>query len=357
MHGSLPELGAQHARALRFHPVTETVLTMAAAERLAVEILVKHKTSAANAREVAQALVAAEAQGQAGHGLSRLPTYAAQALSGKVNGMAEAVVETLSPAAFRIDAGGGFAYPALTRAIEMLSQATPRMGVGAAAVWRSHHCGMAGYTVERLARRGLVALMFANTPKAIAPWAGQHAAFGTNPIACAAPRTDADPVVIDMSMSKVARGKIMVAAREGRRIPEDWAVDANGTPTTDPAAALEGSLLPVGGAKGAQLALLVEILAAALTGANLSCKASSFFSGEGDPPGVGQLLLAFAPGLLAGGCFEERMESLVAAILEQEGTRLPGARRLAASRQAHAQGIRIAADLLDELRRLAGDER
>ena len=320
-----------------------------------MDILVNHKTSRANACEVAQALVAAEAQGQAGHGLSRLPAYAAQSAIGKVNGVAEPVLEILSPAAFRIDARGGFAYPALTQAVRELCRIAPDSRVAAGAVWNSHHCGMAGYTVERLARSGLVALMFANTPKAIAPWNGRQAVFGTNPIAFAAPRARADPLVIDMSVSKVARGKIMMAAREGRSIPLDWAVDASGKPTADPEAALDGSVLPFGGVKGAQLALLVEILAAALTGSHLSYAASSFFNDEGDAPGVGQLLLAFAPDRMSGGLFGERIESLVTAILEQGGTRLPGARRFALREKANSDGITLDAGLFHELRDLASD--
>ncbi|MDH3637830.1 MAG: Ldh family oxidoreductase [Gammaproteobacteria bacterium] len=337
--------------------MSEVVLTLSAAERLAVDVLTNHKTSEPNAREVAQVLVAAEAEGQAGHGLSRLPSYAAQSASGKVNGIATPLVERLSPAMSRVDARGGFAYPALTQAVRVLSDSVPETLVAAAAVWNSHHCGMAGYTVERLARDGLIALMFANTPKAIAPWNGQHAVFGTNPIAFAAPRANAAPVVIDMSMSKVARGKIMVAARQNRSIPLDWAVDTSGQPTSDPQAALDGSILPFGDAKGAQLALLVEILAAALTGSNLSYEASSFFSGAGDPPAVGQLLIAFAPDPVSGERFGERMECLTKAILAQSGTRLPGARRLALRAKAEVDGITIDTDLYQELNALTGDGR
>ncbi len=331
-----------------------TILTLSQAEQLAVEVLVRHQTSEANAREVASGLVAAEAEGQSGHGLSRLPSYAAQSASGKVDGFATPEVERCTPALARVDACGGFAFPALTSAITVLAKTTPDIGVAAAAVWNSHHCGMAGYHVERLARAGLVALMFANTPKAIAPWGGSESIYGTNPIAFAVPRPSATPVVIDLSLSKVARGKIMVAAREGRPIPEGWAVDAAGNPTTDPEAALNGSVLPFGDAKGAALALLVEILAGALTGANLAFEASSFFTGEGDAPAVGQLLITFAPGLVSAGRFEARLESLVQAILSQPGTRLPGARRHALRAGAAADGVRVGDELVAELRALAG---
>ncbi len=330
------------------------VLTLEEAEQLAVDVLVKHRTSPTNAAQVARALVGAEADGQTGHGLSRLPSYTAQSATGKVDGFATPEVESLTPALARIDARRGFAYPALAKAVDMLCDSTPRTLVAAAAVWNSHHCGVLGYHVERLARCGLVALMVANTPKAIAPWGGRDALFGTNPIAFAAPRPGAEPIVVDMSLSKVARGKIMLAAREGRAIPEGWAVDPAGRPTTDPEAALEGSVLPFGDPKGAALALVIEVLAAALTGARLGLEASSFFTGVGDPPAVGQLLIAFSPQPVSGGRFDDRLHTLVTAISAQPGARLPGAHRDERRARAQAEGIVLSPELHRELEALAG---
>ncbi len=333
--------------------MSQVTLTLAQARDLARAALVAHATSEENAAHVAEALVAAEADGQQGHGLSRLPSYCAQSRSGKVDGHAAVGIERVAGACVRVDAGGGFAYPALSAAIEALHDLVPSTGLAAAAVWNSHHCGVAGYHVERLAQRGLVAILFANSPQAIAPWGGNAPLFGTNPIAFAAPRAGAQPVVVDASLSKVARGKIMVAAREGRSIPEGWAVDRAGNPTRDAAAALEGSLLPLGDAKGSALVLMVEMLAAALTGANLGFEASSFFSADGPTPAVGQLLLALDPGPLSGGRFGERVETLVAALGVQPGTRLPGARRFELRERAALEGLRIESALHDELQALA----
>jgi len=203
--------------------------------------------------------------------------------------------------------------------------------------------------VEALARKGLIGLMFANTPKAMAPWGGNRGVFGTNPIAFAAPRTTADPLVIDLSLSKVARGKIMVAEQEGIAIPQGWALDADGKPTTDPKAAMAGTMLPMGDAKGAALVLMVEILAAGLTAAHFGFEASSFFTAEGESPGVGQLLIGLAPDPLSGETFAGRLEILVAAILEQKNTRLPGDRRLALRQEAHKNGILLKDQLYDQL--------
>ena len=331
----------------------EVTLGLKAAEDLAADALARHRTGAENAREVARALVAAEVDGQRGHGLSRVPSYAAQAASGKVDGFAVPRAAPVGAAALRVDAGHGFAYPALSLAVERLVGLTPEAGVAAAAVFNSHHCGVAGHHAERLAEHGLIGLVFANSPKAIAPWGGTGALYGTNPIAFAAPRRDAAPLVVDLSLSKVARGKIMVAGKEGRAIPEGWALDAEGRPTTDPEAALAGSMVPMGDAKGAALALVVETLSAALTGSHMGFEASSFFTAEGDPPGVGQFLLAFAPGPLSGDRFGERIETLVGAILGQPGTRLPGTRRLDNRARAEAEGITVPEALHKELVSLA----
>jgi (2R)-3-sulfolactate dehydrogenase (NADP+) len=205
-----------------------------------------------------------------------------------------------------------------------------------------------------LARKKLVGLIFANTPKAISPWGGRQALFGTNPIAFAAPRRESDPLVIDLSLSKVARGKIMVADQKGQTIPEGWALDANGRPTTDPNAALAGTMLPMGDAKGAALVLMVEILSVALSASNFGFEASSFFTADGPPPGVGQLLMALAPGPLSESRFEERLEVLLGSVLDQKGTRLPGDRRLRSRRRAHRDELSLDHGLLSQLRSLAG---
>jgi (2R)-3-sulfolactate dehydrogenase (NADP+) len=306
-----------------------------------------------NAESVAAALVAAEADGQRGHGFSRVAAYAAQARSGKVDGKAEPQVEWLSDCALRVDAGSGFAFPALDKARQGLVEICRNDCLAVAGVHHSHHFGQAGYHVERLAEQGLVALMVGNSPQAMAPWGGSRGVFGTNPIAFAAPRRAAPPLVIDLSLSKVARGKVMAAAKAGEAIPEGWALDAAGKPTTDAQAALDGTMIPMGDAKGAALALMVEILASTLIGANHAFEATSFFTAEGPPPGVGQFLLAIDPEPFSGDSFSERLELLIAAIEGQEGARLPGSRRLEARARAAREGLAVPAALLAEIRALA----
>jgi len=327
----------------------DVTLSPANALDLVVGILERHKTSSENALHVAKALVGAEMDGQRGHGLSRVPSYAAQSASGKVNGRAVPVVAGKKSGAVRIDAANGFAYPALDLAISELTTLAKKAGVATASVFRSHHFGQAGYHAERLAGNGLVALVFSNSPKAIAPWGGSEGIFGTNPIAFAAPRSNKPPLLIDLSLSKVARGKVMVAQQRGESIPNDWALDENGQTTTDPDAALNGTMLPMGEAKGAALVLMVEILTAGLGGAHFGYEATSFFSADGPSPGVGQLILSFNPEFLSGGSFSNRLEELISEILSQDSVRLPGTRRIALRKKARQEGIRIPSDLYKKL--------
>lgn len=301
------------------------------------------------ALSVACALVGAEADGLKGHGLSRLPSYLSQVRSGKIDPSAVPVAERVATSVLRIDAAHGFAYPALDLAVEQLPAIARETGIAAASIHRSHHCGAAGLVVERLAEQGLAALLFANTPAAIAPWGGTTALFGTNPIAFACPRTNGAPIVIDMSLSKVARGNIMAAKQKGTPIPEGWALDAQGQPTTDPVAALAGTMLPLGDAKGTALALMVELLAAGLTGAQYAANASSFLDDQGGPPSTGQLIITLDPRVLGGSSTLSHVEHLAAAIAAQKNARIPGSRRIAQRRKAAAEGIELPETLLSKI--------
>jgi (2R)-3-sulfolactate dehydrogenase (NADP+) len=324
------------------------ILSLDAAHDLAVNALVRCGTSKDAAASVARALVGAEADGLKGHGLSRLPAYAAQVKTGKIAGGAQVGISHPRPGILALDAAHGFAYPALDAAIAGLPDIAKSQGLAAAPIRRSHHCGAAGRPVEALAERGLVAILFANTPAAMAPWGGSRAVFGTNPIAFACPLPGQSPIVVDLSLSKVARGNIMAAKQRGEPIPEGWALDSTGQPATDAAAALKGTMVPLGDAKGTALALMVELLAAGLTGARFAGEASSFLDADGDPPGTGQLILAFDARAFASDA-PERFAALAASITSQDGARLPGKRRFALRAQASRDGITISEALSVEI--------
>jgi len=321
---------------------------------LAAEALARAGASPEMARVTAAALVAAEAQGLASHGLARVPQYAGHLRHGRVNGGAVPRVIRAKAAACLVDADEGLAFPACALAIEEAITRARECGAAFAGVTRSHHFGVAAYHLEPVAAAGMVGLAFGNSPAAMPAWGGRRALFGTNPIAAVFPRRAQPPLVIDLSLSEVARGKLMVAAKSGKPIPAGWALDKDGNPTTDPQAGLAGMMLPAGGVKGAMLALMVELLCCALTGAAFGFEADSFFADAGNRPHIGQAFVVVDPAALAGTeAFDERMETLVAAMLLDPEVRLPGYRRLELARQAEAGGVEVAAPLLDQLEALA----
>lgn len=322
--------------------------------RLAAEALGRAGASPEMAAATASALVSAEAQGLASHGLSRVPQYAGHLRHGRVNGAAVARVQQSRPAALLVDAQEGLAFPACALAVREAIRAASACGAAFAGVTNSHHFGMAAEHLMPVAAAGMVGLAFGNSPAAMPAWGGRRALFGTNPIAAVFPRREAAPLVIDLSLSEVARGKLMVAAKEGKPIPQGWALDKHGNPTTDPKAGLEGMMMPAGGVKGAMLALVVELLCCALTGAAFGFEADSFFTEEGNRPRIGQAFLVVDPGALAGNSvFYERIETLVAAMLADADVRLPGQRRQALASDAAGHGIEIPAALLEQLEALA----
>ena len=321
--------------------------------RLGVDVFTAAGAEAAIAVEVTEALVAAELEGIGSHGFSRIPFYAAQIKSGKVNGSTKPVVSQPAPGIVHVDACNGFAFPAINAGMKKLLEQTAVQGICGLGVTRSHHCGVLGLFAEKIACAGFIGLCFANTPAAMAPWGGNKASFGTNPLAFGCPRENSPPLVIDLSLSKVARGKIMVAGKKGESIPEGWALDAEGEPTTDPKKALAGTMIPLGDAKGAALAFMVEVLAASLTGANHAYEASSFFDATGPAPGVGQFFIAIDPQKM-NSAFAARFEALCHFVLQQSGTRLPGERRVAERAKRSQTGVELSDALFDELNALKG---
>ncbi|WP_449242312.1 Ldh family oxidoreductase [Desulfovibrio sp.] len=308
--------------------------------RLGTAALVRAGAPEDVAALVVEALVLAECDGLPTHGFSRLPFYADHVRHGRVRADARPVVTRPRPAVVRVDACDGFAFPAIAAGLDVAVPVAREQGCAVLGITRSHHCGVAGHHVERVAEQGLVAFMCSNTAANIAPWGGRAPSFGTNPLAFACPRSGRPPLVIDLSLSTVTRGRVLAAAKRGETIPEGWALDAEGRPTTDPGAGTTGTLTPLGGAKGAALALMVEILAAALTGSLLAFETTTMFQAEGDPLGLGQFFFLIDPQTLTPG-FSERVETLFSHMLAQPGVRLPGDRRHAARERALREGVTL----------------
>ena len=329
-----------------------THLSMADARERVGAALRAAGANPAMAQATAHALVLAEAQGLASHGLGRVAQYTTHLRNGRVNGAALPVVAKSKGAAAIVDAQEGLAFAACELAVAEAIRRAREFGIAIVGVHNSHHCGVVIDHLRAAGAAGLVGLGFANSPAAMPAAGGKHPIFGTNPIAAVFPRRgDALPLMIDLSLSEVARGKLMVAAKQGKSIPAGWALDAQGRPTTDPQEGLEGSMLPIGAVsspKGAMLALVVELLVTALIGANFGFEASSFFVDAGNRPRIGQTFIVIDPDALAGrAAFLDRVEVLVREMLVDDGVRLPGVRREALLSAAQANGLEVDAKVLN----------
>jgi (2R)-3-sulfolactate dehydrogenase (NADP+) len=273
--------------------------------------------------------------------LSRVALYCQHLREGRANGKVKPKVIKRKGATALIDARGGLAFPACALAVKESISRAKRSGVSFVGVTNSHHMGALAYHLAPIAQAGMVGMAFTISPSAINAWGGKRAFYGTNPVAAVFPRKDAEPIVVDLSLTEVTRGKIMVYAKEGKPIPLGWAVDKYGNPTTDAKSALTGSLNAIGGAKGAALALMVEVLCVALTGAAFSFENDSYFE-PGNKPRIGHAILAIDPAALAGSYeYFSRLELMIGTMLRDEGVRLPGVRRQKLMAAVRAHGIEV----------------
>jgi len=305
------------------------------------------------AEAAARHLVRAEEQGLPTHGMSRVPFYCGMLRRGRADGAAEPRMQAERAGACLIDNRDGLPYVSAQWAVEEAIQRARRNGIAFAGVTNSAHVGVLGVHLAPVAEANMVGFAFTNSPAAIPAWGGKKPLFGTDPVAGIFPRKGKAPIVVDLALTTVVRGKIMMAMRKGEKIPEGWALDRNGKPTTDPKEAIEhGSLFPIGGAKGAMLALMFELICAALTGSAIGPEADSFFSEEGNKPRIGQAFLAIDPSALAGmDRYFERVEAVVTRMLADPDVRLPGARRFASEKKS-MDGIDVPDELLAQIGKL-----
>lgn len=330
-------------------PVT---LMLDAVQSVAEACLRASGASAVQAGAVARSIRAAEAEGTRGIGLGYLPWYCGHLKVGKIVGNAVPVVRQTLPGMIAVDAADGFAHPAFEAGEAALVTAAQTQGIALMGIANAYACGVLGYFTGRLAQQGLVAIMFANASSTMAPWGGRVPFFGTNPWAFGAPRTGA-PLVIDSSSSATAFVNLATAAATGEPVPAHWAIDADGRPTTDAAAGLAGSIAPAGGHKGAALALMVEVMAAGLTGAHFSHQASSLGDDLGGPPRLGQTIIAIRSDGL-GADLAVRVDGMLADMQAQPGVRVPGDRRHANRITNERDGVQVDDVLADTLRGLGG---
>ncbi|AVO44740.1 sulfolactate dehydrogenase [Phreatobacter cathodiphilus] len=330
-------------------------MTVDAIETLAAAALRRHGASEAQARALAAGLAGAERDGIRSHGLMYLPVYCEHLTCGKVVGGAEPVFSRPAPASLVVDAGSGFAHAAIDLGLPALLDTARSQGIASLAIRNSYNCGILAYHTERIAEAGLVGLGFTNAPASIAPWGGRRAVLGTNPWSLAVPDGKGGArFVIDQSASVIAKSEVIKRSKSGEAIPEGWALDAEGKPTTDAAAGLKGTMVPSGGYKGVGAALLVEVFAACLAGATPGIQASPFSGPAGGPPKTGQFFIALAPDISSGGAFADRLAVVVEALGAETGGRLPGGRRAAARARIASEGVEVDETTEAMLLRLAG---
>jgi len=332
--------------------MTTVPLSLAQVNDLALQVLSRHGLSDAHARAIARVVTAGQRDECHSHGLYRLLTIVRTLRQGKVSGTAEPVVQDRTPAIVAVDARFAFSPLAFEVGSRILAEKAQQTGIAALAINHCFHFSALWPEVEALTDQGLAALALSPSVAVVAPAGGVRAALGTNPMAFGWPRRSDFPYVFDFATSATARGEVELHLRAGKRIPPDWGVDAQGQPTTDPAAVLNGgALLTFGGYKGSALSTMIELLAGSLIGDLISLDALALSDDAGSAPCHGELVLAFDPrhfGLGDADGDAARAERLLQTITDQ-GARLPSQRRFAARKRSEQHGVRIDRTLYDDI--------
>ncbi|KRW61507.1 Ldh family oxidoreductase [Pseudomonas sp. TTU2014-080ASC] len=324
-------------------------------QTLLAQIFVRHGTSQRVAEVLAHNCASAQRDGAHSHGVFRIPGYLSSLGSGWVNGQAEPVVSDAAASYINVDAGGGFAQPALAAARPLLVEKARQNGIALLAIHNSHHFAALWPDVEPFAEEGLIALSVVNSMTCVVPHGARKPLFGTNPIAFAAPRAGGEPLVFDMATSAIAHGDVQLAARAGKELAPGTGVDRDGQPTNDPREVLDGgALLTFGGYKGSALSMMVELLAAGLTGGNFSFEFDWSKHPGAQTPWTGQLLIVIDPSKSSGEAFANRCETLVERMQGVGQERMPGQNRHQNRAKALVEGVSLNADELAKLRELAG---
>jgi delta1-piperideine-2-carboxylate reductase len=330
--------------------LNEVQLTIDEIKSIARDCLERHGCNAANADAVAEIIAMAEGDGCHSHGLMRLGGYVAALKSGKVNGSAEPFTQQLAPAVIRVNGDSGFAPLALQCGRQPLIDAAKKNGIAALPLINIHHFAALWTEIEPVASAGLCVMACTSYKPAVIPAGGSKALYGTNPFAFGWPRGSSPPMIFDQASSVVARGEVMLAAREGHSLAAGVGVDADGNPSTDPDEVLKGALLAFGGHKGSSIAMMVELLAGALIGESLSVEAAVRDNNDGGPPQGGEFMLAMNPDLFGDAeGWNTRAERLFEEIVAQDGARLPGDRRYRCRNAASENGVRISRSVYNKI--------
>ncbi|MEL7464631.1 MAG: Ldh family oxidoreductase [Pseudomonadota bacterium] len=331
--------------------MSQTRLTLDEVMTLAVDCLKANGADDANANAIARCMWRAERDGAKSHGLFRTAGYVSAFRSGKANGAAAPAIAAREGSVIRMDGDRGFAPVAHATGLPALAELAKEHGVAALAIRRCLHYAALWPEVEDLTDQGLAAMAFTSSPPYVHMTGGKRRVFGTNPMAFGFPRPGMPPMIFDQASSVTARGEVMIAKRDGHAAPEGAGIGPDGAPTTDPAAILEGAQSPFGGYKGAAIALMVDLLAGPMVGELTSLEIAEEDDGTGPALG-GQLIIAMDPARLGGENAVAHGERLFAALLEEEGVRLPGMRRAAMRPVTPSEGIEIPTSLYEQIKGL-----
>ncbi len=325
-----------------------TYLSKTQAYEIILEKLTKSGCSEDNSLGIAEGILDAEFSGIKSHGFHYLPIYCNHLKIGKINGKASPTFEKISNSSLKVDADNGFAHKAINIGLKHLCEMSFNQAISCMSIYNSYNCGVLGFHTKRIAEKNLIGLGFTNAPASIAPFGAIRPVIGTNPYSIAAPLNGKPAIIIDQSASVVAKSEISVRAKTDDPIPPGWAFDKEGKVTTNAKEALKGSMAPSGGYKGFSTGLLVEILTACVAGGNLGTQASSFAGEDGGPPSTGQFFIAINPKKFNQD-FESHLNQLLNSISSQEGSRVPGSKRLRAFNENVDNNIFISKDLMSRI--------
>ncbi|SFL35189.1 Ldh family oxidoreductase [Pelosinus propionicus] len=339
----------------------QNIFSVSSLHQFIVQVLIKAGVPAADGKIVADNLLKADLWGVGTHGVSRFPRYLMRIKDGSINSQPNITINKLWPALFAVDGDNGLGSVVAAKAMEAAMDAAEDFGLCAVGVRSSNHFGTAGFYCDMAAKRNYLSIVFTNALSAIPPWGGKEAYLGTNPIAIGFPRLEKNPVIIDLATSIVARGKIITAAKQGLTIPEGWALDKNGRPTTNAEEALLGMILPMAGPKGYALALAVDHLSGVLTGAAFGQDVASY-QGTHNQADVGHLIIVIkVDGFISKDDYYKRTDKFceeIKAVEKAAGVSeiyLPGEREQTLEQQLLLKGIEIPKELLEELKEISSE--
>ena len=330
--------------------------------KLIKEIFIKHKLNKAHSIICANALINAELVGAPSHGLSRLKMYCDRINRKVINPKPKIKIKKISNSISHVDANNSIGFVAADIAVKTAIKNAKKTGIGLVAVKNSGHYGLSGYYAEQAVKKNLIVLVFTNAPPAVAPHGALKSLFGTNPICFGTPTGSKVPFILDTSISMINRGKIRVAAREGKKIPQGVALDKNGKLTTDPKKALEGVQLPIAGFRGSGLAWMVDILSGVFTGGNHAGRVKDPFTDFSGPQNIGHLFFVMKPNLFVGNNFNNRITEnikIIKKLPKIKGVKeilYPGQSKFQRFKNNLKKEIKITKTIFDDLKKLVNEK-